>query len=161
MKMLNMIGQKCGRWTVIKRVENTPQGQAQWLCHCECGTEKILKSIIIRRGISRSCGCLRRELVIASNTEHGHATNGISPTYHSWAGMIARCTNPKNSRYKDWGGRGIKVCERWRKFKNFLADMGQKPTGMSLDRINNDGDYRPDNCRWATWKEQNHNRRSS
>ncbi len=98
-------------------------------------------------------------MVIARSTKHGHATNGISPTYHSWASMLARCDNPKNTRYADWGGRGITVCDRWRDFRNFLEDMGEKPEGMSLDRIDNSGNYEPGNCRWSTLSEQNSNRR--
>ena len=84
-----------------------------------------------------------------------------TPTYHSWEAMIQRCENPNNSRYKDWGGRGIKVCERWHDFRNFFADMGVRSFGLMLDRINNDGNYEPGNCRWATQKEQNNNKRSN
>ena len=87
-----------------------------------------------------------------------HGMTG-TPTYHSWCGMIQRCENPNNSRYKDWGGRGIKICERWHDFRNFFVDMGVKSSGLTLDRINNDGNYEPDNCKWATRKKQNNNKR--
>ncbi len=162
MKSIDIAGRTFGRWSVLKRVENTSKGQTQWLCRCECGNERVMASIILRRGISRSCGCLLIETTIKRSTKHGHATGGIiTPTYHSWVGMIARCTNPKNSHYPSYGGRGIKVHEPWFTFANFLADMGEKPPGTSLERINNDGDYYPNNCQWATLKRQSRNKRNN
>lgn len=162
MNAIDLTGTVHGRWTVLSREPNTSQGQARWLCRCICGKTKVLKSILIRRGISRSCGCLHDEVVAARSTKHGHSPmhGRTSPTYYSWAGLIQRCTNPKSECWADYGGRGIKVCERWRDFRNFLADMGEKPRGRySIDRIDNSRGYEPDNCQWATDQEQARNSR--
>jgi hypothetical protein len=161
MRMIDLTGTTFNRWTVVSRAANTAAGQAQWRCRCDCGTERELKSIVIRRGISQSCGCLKIERIIERTTTHGHAANGMTPTYHSWASMIARCTNPNKKEFPEYGGRGITVCERWRwSFQNFLDDMGEKPPGrFSLDRIDNSGGYEPGNCRWATDVQQANNKR--
>ncbi len=158
MKVIDLTGKKVGRWPLLERAQNSPARGTMWLCECECGTRKIVNGIVLRGQKSLSCGCLKMEILIARSTKHGHATNGISPTYHTWAGMIARCSNPKNKRYKDYGGRGITVCDRWKSFENFLADMGEKPQGTSIDRIDYSKGYSPDNCRWATAKEQARNK---
>lgn len=125
-------------------------------CLCQCGTVTTFEANNLRRGITTSCGCKVRK--------HGHSTQaeGRTPTYISWMSMRARCGNPKHRDWKHYGGRGITVCDRWRdNFEAFLADMGERPQGRTLDRIDNAGNYEPANCRWATAVEQRHNRRDT
>lgn len=128
------------------------------LCRCDCGNEKAINAHNIIAGRTRSCGCLERE----SRITHGHTIGRLhSAEYSTWSGLKDRCRNSNNSRYADYGGRGITVCERWvTDFAAFFADMGPKPSHChSVDRINNDGPYAPENCRWATPKEQQANSR--
>lgn len=124
-----------------------------WDCLCDCGKVKRIAQISLVKKITKSCGCLKK-----SNRWHiTHGKTGI-PEYAAWSGMIQRCSNPKNNRYSRYGGRGISYCERWSKFENFLEDMGPKPSPThSIDRINNNGNYEPGNCRWATASEQSLN----
>lgn len=164
MQMEDLTHKKFDRWRVISRAENTPQGQAQWLCRCKCGNKKVIKSILLRRGISKSCGCLRSELLVKRNTRHGHNPAGKpSPTYVAWFHMVQRCTNKNDKDYEDYGGRGIAICEKWLDFKNFLADMGERPAGrrISIGRKRNDEGYCSDNCRWETDSQQSRNRRNN
>lgn len=121
-------------------------------CLCECGERTTALLAHLRSGATTSCGCNART--------HGHTRGGRSPTYICWMAMRARCANPKDPGFGYYGGRGITVCDRWRgSFENFLADMGERPEGLTLDRVDNSGNYEPGNCRWATWSEQNLNRR--
>ncbi len=147
------------RWTPIKldHVNN----EAFWLCKCRCGTMKVVRGSTVRNGVSKSCGCLAREEARQRERTHGHTAGGeISPEYQSWKAMKERCYNPNHVRYADYGGRGILVCARWKNsFENFFEDMGERPEGESLDRINPNAGYSPSNCRWATDKQQNFNRR--
>ena len=159
--LINLSGQRFGRLVVLDKYRVLDKHHVQWLCKCDCTNELWVRGDDLKSGAIQSCKCLKKERGIKANTIHGHALKtNKSRTYHSWDHMIQRCTNPKNTSYEYYGGRGISVCTRWlNSFENFLEDMGERPEGTSIDRINNDGNYEPNNCRWATKLEQLQNRR--
>jgi hypothetical protein len=142
-----------GRLTVLAEVRR--HSRPYWVCRCECGVEKEISRRSVTSGMTRSCGCLNAEVRKAHRRTHGMSRTS---TYQVWLNMVNRCIDPKDAAFSQYGGRGITVCERWRNsFENFLADMGERPSSKSIDRINNDGRYAKDNCRWATRAEQARN----
>jgi hypothetical protein len=135
-------------------------GKSKWNCLCDCGQTTIVRVENLKSGNTKSCGCRKGIVLRARQTRHGHAPKGKpSKTYVAWYQMLQRCENPNNKRFADWGGRGITICEHWHIFENFLADMGESPPRLTLDRIDNNLGYFQGNCRWATHSEQNYNRR--
>ena len=147
------IGNRYGKLTVVSSAGRTEHKRALWNCVCDCGRGMTAAGVYLRSGGVRSCGCSRRK--------HGHTPKGIgSRTYTTWVSMRARCKYKSSPSYPNYGRRGITVCERWASsFENFLEDMGVRPEGTSIDRIDNDGSYTPENCKWSTRKEQNRNQR--
>ena len=151
---IDLTGRKFGRLTAMEFLGGP---YSQWRCQCDCGRQSQPKGSYLRDGRAKSCGCFSRNLLVARSITHGLTQ---SPAYNCWANMKRRCTNPADSKFNIYGGRGITVCARWMfSLENFVSDMGPRPVGTTLDRIDPDGSYSPDNCRWATKSVQNQNRR--
>jgi len=162
-RAIDLTGRQFGRLTVLSRV---PSARATvWLCRCDCGKQKAIRASTLIAGRSRSCGCLNQEVTVQRNRKHGMAPrHNPHPLFGIWSGMMQRCENRKTASYPRYGGRGIRVCGRWRDFPAFVADMcttiGMRPgREYSIDRINNDGNYEPGNVRWATRDQQAANQR--
>jgi hypothetical protein len=155
----NLIGQNFGKLTVISRAGSSAHQKRTWLCLCDCGKQIVVDGGHLKSGHTKSCSCLQKQKIGDLRRTHGHSMR--TPEYRAWAAMKDRCGNPNNPAYKNYGGRGIKVCQRWiESFENFLTDMGLRPSpGLTLERIKNDDGYEPSSCKWATRIEQANNTR--
>ena len=156
----DLTGKRFGRWQVTVYGGPGTSG-ATWVCMCDCGTARRVNANALLSGSSTSCGCVSKEQ-LASRVVHGHMRGGKqSATFVVWRSMVRRCQNIKHPSYHNYGGRGIEVCDRWQSFVAFLEDMGERPFGKTLDRIDNDGNYCKENCRWISMKENSNNRRNN
>ncbi len=153
-----LAAQRFGRLTVTRLIGKNYRGKRLWECLCSCGCVTTAEAAELKRGRKQSCGCLRADRIGKVNCRHG-MTN--TRTHRVWDSMLSRCRNPKSISYQNYGGRGIKVCDEWLSFEHFYRDMGESVAPLQLDRIDNNGNYEPSNCRWATPSQNSSNRRNS
>lgn len=163
-KLKDLTGQRFGRLVVLSRAGANKRNRALWLCACDCDRNRertiVVSGAYLLNGHTTSCGCFRAEQFALLTTRHGQARrSGYSGAYKSWTGMLKRCTQPRFRFWKDYGGRGIKVCDEWLKFENFYASMGDRPEGLTLDRTDTNGNYEPGNCEWVDGYQQARNQR--
>jgi hypothetical protein len=152
--MIDVIGLRFNRLIVVKKSARMSKAGALWECACDCGGRTITTSLKLRRGHIKSCGCFRKEILKLGNPRtHGRSATR-DRTYKTWKEMRNRCNNPSADNWKWYGGKDISICPGWNSFECFLSDMGERPDGHTLDRIDSDGDYCNENCRWATPKQQ-------
>lgn len=158
MKFVDLTGKRFGLLFVLEPIELF-EGRRKWQCICDCGNLTVAAGSNLGNGHTKSCGCLRRQWTKTHKTTHGMSK---TPEHKTWSNIHARCEDPKHVSFKYYGVKGVRVCDRWKSFEAFFEDMGNRPSpNHSLDRINPDGDYCPENCRWATWTQQNNNRRNN
>lgn len=157
---IDLTGMRFGRLIALREAPKAARHKAgtKWHCVCDCGAELVTETGALRSGHTKSCGCYHKDRVGEISTTHGRSW---TPEWRAWRAMVSRCTVTTNSSYPWYGGRGITVCQRWRQFENFLMDMGPRPAGTTIDRINNDGNYEPGNCRWATREQQDSNKQAT
>lgn len=161
-EQLHLKGLKFGKLTVVDKATSTIHGKVRWLCRCDCGKEAIVVGAQLKGGRTKSCGCISSENTTKRNQKHRHSIRGsVSRTYKSWQSMRVRVMNENNPLYRYYGGRGVKIDKRWDDFEAFLEDMGDRPLGKSLDRINVNGHYEKSNCRWADKITQANNKRNN